>query len=186
MTLDNHDLQRLVGLYRQVATANAEIAAVYADQLQRAKTPANTYNYNHEPVRAPVADAKAEPALVEVQKPVAVSVETVPADDPAKPPAQRVAVAGFDISKMGFAAGSSSLPWETLIAYPPFHMFVDEQKFPNPEGKDAMELAVDFIMEQSKTKAELQFYAEYAKWFKDKGFWPNETPLGKPLPQGKE
>ena len=169
MTLDNHDLQRLVGLYRQVATANAEIAALYAQKLEQA-TPK---------VAAKAAREKAPPQA-EVH---AVSVEQVPAEDPNKPPAQRVAVAGFDMSKMGMTqGGSTSIAWDVLIGHPPFHMFMSEQNFPNPEGKDAMELAADFIMEQSKTKAELQFYAEYAKWFNAKGFWPDETPLGKPLP----
>ena len=183
MTLDNHDLQRLVGLYRQVATANAEIAALYAQKLEQATPKVAASAAKKKPAVAAKAAPEKAPPQAEVH---AVSVEQVPAEDPNKPPAQRVAVAGFDMSKMGMTQGSSSIAWDTLIGHPPFHMFMSEQNFPNPEGKDAMELAVDFIMEQSKTKAELQFYAEYAKWFKAKGFWPDETPLGKPLPQGKE
>lgn len=172
MTLDNHDLQRLVGLYRQVAAANAEIAALYAEKLEQ-----------HTPKLAAKAVPEKAPPQAEA---LAVSVEQVPAQDPNKPPAQRVAVAGFDMSKMGLTKSGASIAWDVLIGHPPFHMFMSEMSFPNPENKDAMELAVDFIMEQSKTKAELQFYAEYAKWFKAKGFWPDETPMGKPLPQGKE
>ena len=176
MTLDNQALQKLVDLYRKVAEANADIAAVYAQQLNNQTALDAAMACVYAAVQQPVPAVDAVPAQA------TVAVEQVPTQDPNKPPAQRVAVAGFDMSKMGFAAGSSSIAWDVLIGHPPFHMFMSEQNFPNPEGKDAMELAVDFIMEQSKTKAELQFYAEYAKWFNAKGFWPDETPLGKPLP----
>ena len=182
MTLDNHDLQRLVGLYRQVATANAEIAALYAEKLELQTAPkavASTAKKKPAAATAPKAAVKQKQPQGEV---VAVSVEQLPVEDPNKPAPQRVAVEGFDMSKLGMTKSDSSVVWEVLIGHPPFHMFMSEQKFPNPDAKDDMELAVDFIMEQSKTKAELQFYAEYAKWFNAKGFWPDETPLGKPLP----
>lgn len=179
MTLDNHDLQRLVALYRQVAHANAEIASLYAGRMERA--PQAGSKPSPAKSKAKVSAPKPVPALAEAAQLVEVSVQTAPADDPNKPPAQRVAVAGFDMSKIGMTKGGSAIQWETLIGHPPFHMFMSEQGFPNPDGKDAAELAVDFIIEQSKSKPELVFYAEYAKWFKDKGFWPNETPFGGPV-----
>lgn len=175
MTLDNHELSRLVSLYRTVAQANSEIAALYAGKLEQKPVGKNV-------VARASREAIKESTQPEVRTHVQVSVESTPAKDPNKPQAQRVAVAGIDMSKMGLTqSGGSSIAWDVLVGHPPFHMFMSESQFSNPEGKDAMDLAVDFITEQSKTKAELVFFAEYAKWFKDKGFWPGETPFGQPL-----
>ncbi|WEE79467.1 hypothetical protein LZ683_08940 [Comamonas testosteroni] len=173
-------------LYRTVAHANAEIAALYADQLkqaaQRDAAPALAPVVVAEPAAAPepVTEVMPQPVAQEAA-PIAVSAEVVQAED-GKPAATRVTVAGIDMSKIGMTKSGSGIDWETLIAHPPFQMFMSEAGFPNPEEKDAANLAADFIIEMSKSKPEMLFYYEYANWFKAKGYWPNETPFGKPLP----
>lgn len=119
---------------------------------------------------------------------VAEEVTTIadhePHHDDEKPETIKVTVSGIDMGLfgMGKSAGNSQIDWAALIIHPPFQMFMSDNNFPNPDGIDAVELAVAFIKsQQSAGKGELVFYAEYAKWFKSKGYWPNEDPFGRPI-----
>lgn len=176
MTLDPQELQKLMELHIQAATVNTQLSTLYAQLLARepvsAAAPAE---------QAQVAQSVQTPLEAEQVQPVSVSLQVAEPAAADKPPAQSVAVAGIDMSKLGLSKSGSAIAWEVLIAHPPFQMFMSESGFPNPQEKDATELAVDFIIESSKSKAELAFYAEYATWFKNKGYWPNETPFGKPI-----
>jgi hypothetical protein len=84
--------------------------------------------------------------------------------DTVKPPPIVVGVQGFVATTTKAdevpTAPALLIDWEALTGLPAFQMFVAEKK-----GGEVRESP--------------DFYAEYCDWHEAKGYWPNETPMGR-------
>lgn len=76
-----------------------------------------------------------------------------------KPPPIRVGVSGFNAfaAKPGAPAGQA-IDWQRLEDLPAFQMFLAETR--------------------QKAQRSADFYDQYCRWHGNKGYWPNETPMG--------
>ena len=76
-----------------------------------------------------------------------------------KPPPIRVGVSGFSAfeAKPGAPAGQA-IDWQRLEGLPSFEMFLAETR--------------------QKAQRSADFYDQYCQWHANKGYWPNETPMG--------
>lgn len=82
-----------------------------------------------------------------------------------KPPTQVAGVKGFSAFD---ATPAPRIDWDYLVMLPPFQMYAVERT-----GKPQGEIMA-WVMSQ-----DLQaLYDDYRQWHKDKGYWPNETPMG--------
>lgn len=63
-----------------------------------------------------------------------------------------------------------------IAGHPPFQMFLHEKLGPPTDtGMDDSKRAFDLLMDGAQREQLLQ---EYEAWHTEKGYWPNETPLG--------
>jgi hypothetical protein len=82
-------------------------------------------------------------------------------DDGGKPPPLRVGVEGFVAFESKPDAPAPVIDWEHLGGLPVFQMFMAERH----AGDDA--------------QPSRALYDEYCQWHADKGYWPNEDPMGR-------
>lgn len=91
-----------------------------------------------------------------------------------KPPTQTAGVTGIDAhGPMGEAPAEPSINWQKLIGLPAFEMFVLEES-----GQRAGASANEWVASRRAGMGDKALYDLYAKWHKNKGYWPKETPLG--------
>ncbi len=94
-----------------------------------------------------------------------------------KPPTIRVGVSGIDSTKQKGESGFTEpepIDWVRIFDLPPFQMYTSERW-----GKvleDYVELKA-LLNETGDTK----LFCEYCEWHKNKGYWPNEDPMGRLL-----
>lgn len=89
-----------------------------------------------------------------------------------KPPAQTLGVTGIESLRVT----DTTIDYSKLVTLPPFQMFMVEQRLVSPEfaGQPS-------YYQQSFTATRMEeLYHEYARWHAEKGYWPNETPMGVP------
>lgn len=100
-----------------------------------------------------------------------------------KPPTQTAGVGGIDAhGGMGEAPVEpikQGIDWQTLIALPAFEMFVFEES-----GNNDYASITSWIENRRASMGDEKLYDLYASWHEQKGYWPNETPVGK-LKKGK-
>ena len=75
-----------------------------------------------------------------------------------KPPPLRVGVSGFNAFEVKLAAQPERIDWLRLEELPAFQMFLAETR--------------------QKAQRSADFYDQYCQWHANKGYWPNETPMG--------
>ena len=75
-----------------------------------------------------------------------------------KPPTLRVGVSGFNAFEAKPAAQPERIDWLRLEGLPAFQMFLAETR--------------------QKAQRSADFYDQYCQWHANKGYWPNETPMG--------
>lgn len=97
-----------------------------------------------------------------------------------KPPTQVAGVVGIEPLPVHESPESEpAIDWLKVLALPAFQMFAVEIE-PNLKatiGKtDSNAEQVMFTWLKQYKQDEL--YAEYCQWHENKGYWPNETPLG--------
>lgn len=100
--------------------------------------------------------------------------EPVPGADLPKPPTQGVGVQGFVAFEAKPAEPIAPAEWTKLVQLPPFQMFAAE-KSPNISDADSMAHAIVYVQANGGGADIAQ---AYAKWHAEKGYWPNETPMG--------
>lgn len=96
-----------------------------------------------------------------------------------KPPTQTAGVTGIDAhGGMGEAPIEQPfqqyIDWNKLIHLPAFEMFVAEES-----GQSAGASATEWVANRRSTMGDDKLYDLYAKWHKAKGYWADETPMGK-------
>lgn len=95
----------------------------------------------------------------------------------AKPPTQVAGVAGIAAAPVTMhqdAPQDTAVDWRAIVALPPFQMFSAE-RMRNTSGKDSEEHARDYVRSQG---GGADVFQSYCQWHREKGYWPNETPLG--------
>lgn len=101
-----------------------------------------------------------------------------------KPPTQTAGVSGIDgHGAMGAAPiepFQQYIDWQKLISLPAFEMFVFEES-----GQQAGASASEWVSNRRATMGDKPLYDLYAKWHKNKGYWLNETPMGKLIQEVK-
>ncbi len=75
-----------------------------------------------------------------------------------KPPPIRVGVSGFNAFEAKLAAQPERIDWLRLEGLPAFQMYLGETR--------------------QAAQRSLDFYDQYCQWRANKGYWPNETPMG--------
>lgn len=91
-----------------------------------------------------------------------------------KPPPIIVGVSGID----GFVSEPSKQHnWRFISGLPPFQMFAVERS-QRPAHMIA-EWMTEFLSGEMQKVGPDEFFNQYCQWHKAKGYWPNETPLGK-------
>ncbi len=75
-----------------------------------------------------------------------------------KPPPIRVGVSGFNAFEAKLAAQPERIDWLRLEGLPAFQMYLGETR--------------------QAAQRSLDFYDQYCQWHANKGYWPNETPMG--------
>lgn len=78
-----------------------------------------------------------------------------------KPPPMRVGVTGFDAFIAKISAPADKPDWPLLESLPPFQMFLAEKRVKSQRTQD--------------------FYEDYCRWHKAKGYWLNEDAHGRSL-----
>lgn len=91
-----------------------------------------------------------------------------------KPPTQIASVDGIPPKPVTMNEPAANIPWELLCNQPPFQMYAAE-RMPNTKGSDSYAHAKAFV---GAHDIGLDVYNDYCQWHKDKGYWPNETPMG--------
>lgn len=76
-----------------------------------------------------------------------------------KPAPTRVGVDGFNAFEAKPDAPREAIDWPHLLGLPAFQMFVNEQQRSDPPSQ--------------------ALFDDYCQWHQDKGYWPNEDPLGR-------
>lgn len=105
-----------------------------------------------------------------------------------KPPTQVAAVQGIAPKPvtMNDPEPAGIDDWVKLINLPPFQMFLVEKGYLYPFSVKDLASSVsngsvldslDKIMTVAK-KPRKKLYREYYEWHQEKGYWPNETPMG--------
>lgn len=102
-----------------------------------------------------------------------------------KPPTQTAGVTGIDgHGGMGEAPIEQPfqqyIDWQKLSALPAFEMFVFEES-----GQHAGASATEWVVNRRSSMGDKPLYDLYAKWHKNKGYWPDETPMGKLIQEVK-
>lgn len=95
-----------------------------------------------------------------------------------KPPTQGVGVEGFVAFEAKPSEPKEHTDWERLVQLPPFQMYAVEQAKKSPA--DVMAWVWEFMRVAVERLGEEGFYDHYCKWHEQKGYWPNETPMGEP------
>lgn len=88
-----------------------------------------------------------------------------------KPPTQVASVQGFS----AFEAKPKEplrIDWQRLIGLPPFQMFAIE-RIGKPH--DAI---MGWLPEWMSQQDPMDLYNDYCQWHREKGYWPNESPMG--------
>lgn len=95
-----------------------------------------------------------------------------------KPPTQTAGVTGIDghgaMGDAPIAPFQQYIDWQKLISLPAFEMFVFEES-----GLCDQAGMTNWIENRRAAMGDQSLYDLYAKWHKNKGHWPNETPVGK-------
>ena len=89
-----------------------------------------------------------------------------------KPPPIRVQTQGIEAKPV--TMNVEAIDWKRLIGLPSFQMFAAE-RWPNDTGADSEGHAANVAGANGYEPA---LYETYCQWHKDKGYWPNETPMG--------
>lgn len=106
----------------------------------------------------------------------------------AKPPAQTLGVGGIQEVPivMHQPVNPGSIALIQLVKLPPFQMFAIEKQYASAEGIDTACLpdpnaalpVINELLRRAGGDAEA-LISEYILWHEAKGYWPEETPLGK-------
>lgn len=95
-----------------------------------------------------------------------------PSNEAMKPPPIMVGASGIAPEKM---EPSKAIDWRRLSGLPAFQMFAVER---SKRGGDAMLWMADFLVMEGQRIGPEVLYVEYCQWHRNKGLWPDETPLG--------
>lgn len=90
-----------------------------------------------------------------------------------KPPAQVAGVQGFSAFESK-PTEPRLIDWQHLFSLPPFQMYAVERA--GKSAADVMSWMPDWLRSHEGTHQAL--YDDYCQWHRDKGCWPDETPLG--------
>lgn len=95
-----------------------------------------------------------------------------------KPEPIRVAAEGIEAKPVTMNTDPQpNVNWRRVAQLPSFQMFVCEQA-PPPSSQDPEQWATAWAAQYVQRKGSGELYNEYAAWHENKGYWPNETPLG--------
>ena len=94
-----------------------------------------------------------------------------------KPPPQVLGVSG--IAEQPIVIHDPKINWAMVAALPPFQMFLAERDGPNQTGKNSQEWATGVAMRLAATTSDKALFDDYCAWHEAKGYWPNETPMGR-------
>ena len=99
-----------------------------------------------------------------------------------KPPTQTAGVGGIDAhGGMGdMVLPADYIDWNKLVSLPSFEMFVFEES-----GQHAGASASEWVGQRRSTMGDKKLYDLYATWHRAKGYWPDETPLGRLIQEVK-
>ena len=99
-----------------------------------------------------------------------------------KPPTQIAGVSGIAAVPvvMNEPPTAPSVDWTRVVNLPVFQMYAAELQR-NHGGLDSKRHAEEVVRDKG---AGLDLFNAYCDWHKAKGYWPNETPLGKLKPSG--
>ena len=96
-----------------------------------------------------------------------------------KPPAQYAGVTGIEPKPIELTpAASLIVDWSAVAALPPFQMFMAERQ-PDPSGRNAHAWALKEAQAEAATGGDKALLDAYVQWHAQKGYWPNECPMGK-------
>lgn len=106
-----------------------------------------------------------------------------------KPPAQVASVEGIAARPITMnetpAEGRMRVDMWALVQLPPFQMYVVERAYLSQgeiemltgvQGPNAMRVMQNLVFRAGNDSNAL--YDDYCQWHRDKGYWPNETPMG--------
>ena len=93
-----------------------------------------------------------------------------------KPPPQTLGVSG--IAETPIVIHDAKINWALVAALPPFQMFLAERDGPNQTGQNSQQWATGVAMRLAAAVNDQALFDEYAAWHAEKGYWPNETPMG--------
>lgn len=96
--------------------------------------------------------------------------------EPVKPPTIRVSVDGIKPKPITMN-DTPQLDWKWISELPPFQMFAIEKSGKSPA--DVMGWIGAFITANINEVGPDIFYVQYSEWHEKKGYWPNESPLGR-------
>lgn len=93
-----------------------------------------------------------------------------------KPEPIRVGVEGIAPKPIELTPDRPRIDWARLFGLPPFQMYAIEQEKKSPG--DVMAWIGEFMRVAGERLGEQGLYDHYCKWHEQKGYWPNETPMG--------
>lgn len=100
-----------------------------------------------------------------------------------KPEPIRVAAEGIEAKPVTMNEPQpKQINWRRVAQLPPFQMFATEnaanRNAANRSDKDAETFAFEFAVHQANKHGDEAAFEVYAAWHEQKGYWPNETPMG--------
>lgn len=102
-----------------------------------------------------------------------------------KPPTQVAGVEGIAPKPIVLTPEPSNIDWMRIVNLPPFQMFAVERAYLSQgeleiltgvQGPNAMRVMQNLVFRAGNDINAL--YDDYCQWHRDKGYWPNESPLG--------
>lgn len=102
-------------------------------------------------------------------------------DAATKPPTQIAGVAGIvEVPiTMHQAPADVGINWRFVASLPPFQMFLSERAGPNQTGQNSHAWATMAAIGLAADVGDKALLDQYAAWHEAKGYWPDETPLGR-------
>ena len=91
-----------------------------------------------------------------------------------KPEPIRVGVDGIAPKPIELTPERPRIDWAHLFGLPPFQMYAVERARKSPA--DVMAWMPDWVLSHESEQA---LFDDYCEWHTDKGYWPNEDPLGR-------
>lgn len=94
-----------------------------------------------------------------------------------KPEPIRISAQGIEAKPVTMNEPVPVIDWRALAALPPFQMFVHERS-PCPVDADSERWATQYVERFIRDVDAETLLEKYKQWHADKGYWPNESPLG--------